>query len=280
MQISINGKIVDQENAKISIFDRAYLFGEGLFETCRSYGENIPFLDRHLKRLEWSSTFVGIPFPHPHEIKKVVFETLKASQYQNARIKIILSGLNQTAAATLPPDMSVNLVVICEKYISYPLEDYENGVEITILRTTTNDVAPLSSIKSVNWLTKMLALREIAEKECFDGIFLNHQGYVTETSKANLFWVKDKKIKTAPVNAGLLPGITREVILELIKKEGFEMGEELIRPDDLKKVSEIFITNSVMEVMPVVAIDGTSIGEGVPGPITQEISHLYSQSLG
>ena len=145
MKIYINGKIVDEAEAKISVFDRSYLFGDGLFETLRSYDGKLPFLDKHLRRMQWGATFMGLPFPHPKEIEEAILETLKAnklekSSVKDVRVRIMLSGINKGLKPNpLTDDTPVNLVVVCEKFIPLPAQNYEKGVSLIMVHSAKNE---------------------------------------------------------------------------------------------------------------------------------------------
>lgn len=281
MKIYINGKILDESEAKISVMDRGYLFGEGLFETIRAYDGSIPFLDKHLNRMEWSATFIGIPFPYPSEIKKGIFDTLKENKLKDARVKVILSAKNKSGFSPLVPtgEMDVHLVIGCESFKPFSDKDYEEGVNLAFIHSVKNDPPPVSDIKSVNWLTKMIGRREFSEKDCFDGILLDAQGFVTETTTSNIFWVEGEKVFTPPTSIGLLPGVTRDVVIQLIKDQGYEFEERIIKGEKLTKASEVFITGSTLEVMPVTEIDSNPINSGEPGKLTKEIQKLYKERV-
>ncbi len=277
MKIMMNGKLIDQNDAMISVFDRGYLFGEGLFETIRAYQGQIPFLDKHLNRMEWGATFINIPFLHPREIQDQLKEVLKANQLSDARVKLILSGVNKDTFRPSPPsdDMGINFVIIAEKFVPLEESEYEEGVELTLIRSALNDPPPSSNLKSISWLPKMVARRELMEKDCYDGILLNAQGHVTETTTANLFWIKNEVVMTAPVSLGLLPGITRQVVIDLAKAEGLKFKENVAIFEELSTADEIFITSSILEVMPVTSIDGQVIGKGRSGKISKILRERY-----
>lgn len=281
MLISINGKLVDEAEASLPLTDRGYLFGEGLFETMRAYQGAIPFLDKHLGRLEWSASFIGIPFLHPSEIKQSLEEVLKANKIREARLKIILSGKNEKGYAPLLPtdDMGINVVILCEPFKPYAAADYEKGVDLAVVHSIHNDPPPASTIKSVSWLTKLIARREYAEKSCFDGILLSADGKVTETTTANIFWVDRGTLCTTPLSKGLLGGITREVVLGLARENGIQVAERVIDPATLKVMEEVFLTSSLMEIMPVSRIDGHYVTSGKPGKITKELTELYRKRV-
>lgn len=280
MQIYLNGNIIDSTEAKVSVFDRGYLFGEGLFETFRSYDGGIPFLEKHINRMEWSATFIGLPFPHPGEIKEAVSDTLKANDLKNARIKMVLTGMNEGSSPRLLTDQAdINFVVIAEKFSPYSDQEYDEGVSLALIHSIKNDPVPTSTMKTVNYMTKLIAQKEYSEKSCFDGILFNALGYVTETAAANIYWVRDNIVHTPPTNEGLLLGVTREIVTDILKEEMIEFKETLIQEKDLKKLNEIFITNSLIEIMPVTSIGEDSVGNGEPGKLTQKLTQLYQERL-
>ena len=280
MKIFLNGKIVDALEAKVSVFDRSYLFGEGLFETLRSYDGVLPFLDKHLARMEWSATFLGLPFPHPQEIKKWILDLLAENKLSNARIKIILSATNEGIKPQLATSQTpVNLVILMEKFQPLADSDYEKGVALTIIHSTRNEAPPVSNIKTTSYACKMIARREFTERDYTDGILLDAGGFVTETTSANIFWVKNKTISTAPLSVGLLDGITRQIIQEILKEQKVELKEQIITPEELKIMPEVFITGSTLEVMPVTKIDLQRIGNGKPGLMTQKLRSWYKKRI-
>lgn len=281
MKVSVNGKILEEGEAFVSVLDRGYLFGEGLFETFRSYDGALPFIDRHLKRMEWGATFIGLPFPHPNDLKSAVKELLKATGLPNGRVKIILSGKNAAGFRPVVPTDALDITVVigCEKFAPRPDEEYENGVTLSVIRSVKNMPPPLSNLKSLSSLEKMIARREFLEKDAFDGILLDAQGNVTETTSSNIFWVSGGKLFTSPVSIGLLPGVTREIVIEIARAEGIEFAERAIDVEGLKESSEVFLTGSTLEVMPVTEIDRDVIGGGSPGKITKRLRELYSDRL-
>lgn len=281
MKVSVNGKIMEEGEAFVSVLDRGYLFGEGLFETFRSYDGALPFIDRHLKRMEWGATFIGLPFPHPNDLKTAVGELLKANGLPNGRVKIILSGKNAAGFRPLVPTDALDITVVigCEKFAPRPDEEYENGVALSVIRSVKNTPPPLSNLKSLSSLEKMIARREFLEKDAFDGILLSAEGHVTETTSSNIFWIADEKLFTSPTSLGLLPGVTREIVIEIARDNGIEFDERVIDEEGIKKASEIFLTGSTLEVMPVTRVDNQVIGSGRPGKVTRQLQQLYTQRL-
>lgn len=280
MKIYLNGKIVDASEAKISVFDRSYLFGEGLFETFRSYDGKLPFLDKHLARMEWSATFLGLPFPHPQEIKKAIADLMTENKLLDARVKIILSTVNDgIKPQPVTPQTPVNLVILMEKSSPLPDANYQKGAALVTIHSAQNEPPPVSNIKTTSYACKMIARREFMERDVYDGILLSAGGFVTETTSANIFWVQNGVVFTPPLSVGLLGGITRQVIGEILKEQKIDFKEQSITPEELKNKSEVFITGSTIEVMPVTVIDEKKIGNGKPGLMTQRIRDFYRQRI-
>lgn len=280
MKIYFNGNIIEAKDARVSVFDRGYLFGEGLFETFRSYQGKLPFIDKHFGRMEWGASFIGLPFPHPSEILKAVKDLLKANQLKDARIRVLLSGMNEGLRPTLLTENTpVNLMIAVEPFKPLSDEEYEEGVELAVVHEIKNDPPPAANIKSSSRITKMIALREIEEKSCFDGILLSAEGYVTETTRANIFWVEKDCVCTPPVSVGILPGVTREIVIALAKDNGMLFKEKCIKAESLSYVTEMFLTGSTLEVMPVASLDGNPIGNGTRGSITRQLQELYQERI-
>lgn len=281
MKIYLQDQIVDESGAQVSIFNRGYLFGEGLFETFRSYKKSIPFLDRHLKRMEWEATYIGIPFPHPKQIGEAVYQTLTANGLEDARIKIILSSQNRnTMRPVAPTEQSVpHLVITCEPLKLPSVAEYARGYAVVVLHSVQADAPPFSSLKSICWLSKIMARREIDEKKSQDGILLNSHHHVCETTTANLFWVKNNKLYTPEADLGLLKGVTRELVMELCKAHDISVTEGVITADNLKKADEVFMTNSLLEIMPITKIDDAPVASKKPGPLTLQVLQLYRNRI-
>lgn len=280
MKAFINDKILDLNQVKIPVLDRGYLFGEGLFETLRAYRGTLPFLKEHLERLEWASAFVGLPFPHPERIKNSAYALLSENNLKEGVVKILLSAQGDSIrSVALKEDPEINLVILCEKYKPIPQETYESGVDLCFLRSLRNEQPPLSTLKSTSWLSKMITARELEEKASFDGILFDYQDHVMETTRSNIFWVKDKTLYTPPLNSGLLPGITRKMVKELAEDNEIECKEKLIHGHELNLMDEVFITGSGIEIMPVTVVDREPIGEGVPGEMTEKFQDLYLDRL-
>lgn len=271
----INNEYVAENEAKISIFDRSYLFGEGLFESFRSFKEGkIPLLEKHLNRLEWSCTFLDLPFPLL-KFEDICQNLLKKNDFEQARFKIVVSqnedGLSEPLAGY------TNVTVFCHE-----LDDSKvpSTYKLKTLNTLVNDALPLSSVKTTNYLVKAIGRRQAKEAGCDDGILLNHKGYVTEGTSSNIFWIdKDNKLCTIMPEQGLLPGVMKQTVMDLIKEKSLKIHETMIKPDELSHSREVFVTNSIIGIKPVVQIDGRKISGGEIGPITEMIAELWTNQL-
>lgn len=276
--ININGEIfTDKSNAKISVLDRGFLYGDSIYEVTDAYEKRLIFMDEHLDRL-WESArkiFLKITYTR-EEIIGEVQKTLKALDVDRAYIRIIIT--RGEGEITLNPNASStnNLVIICKELGANPKEWYEKGVKVVIADTKRNTVESMDpSIKSGNYLNNILAYQEAVEKGVFDAIMLNHESCVTEGTTSNLWIVKDNTYITPPLKAGLLSGITRAKLIELCLKNNMSVVEKNITVDELLASDEVFLTSSTRRIVPVVQVEDKVIGQGKPGHKTIEILEKY-----
>lgn len=278
-KIFVNGEFLPLSKAKISLLDTGFLFGYGLFETMRSYQGLVYKLSEHIKRLSLSASFLKIPLPYSTEkISQVVQKTLNLNNLDNAYIKIVLSG-GVYSGKLSHPSTKPNFIVIVQPLTPYPDEWYTQGVAATIASTRRNPLSPFYNHKTLNFLENLLAKREARDKGCEEAIFLNTQGYLTEGCTANLFLVKKKKVITPSLNCGVLPGITRRVIIDLCTYFKIPCQEKKITLQELYQADEAFLTSSLREVLPLVRVDSKVIGEGKPGQITRFLIKEYRKKI-
>jgi branched-chain amino acid aminotransferase len=272
--VNVNGRVSDQEHAVISIFDHGFLFGEGVYETLRTYNGQ-PFLfERHMRRLRRSADMLAlsVPLADP-QIDARFRETMAAaglpSGGHEAYIRILVTRgigeLTYDPAATPIP----SVVVIVKPHVDPPREVFERGVKVSlvpIVRNHPGTVNPL--IKSNNLLNNALAMQEAFRRGGYEGIMRNYRGELAECTQSNLFIVKNGEALTPPVAAGLLPGITREYLFEVGTEEGIPVRETVLRDGDLFGADEAFLTSTTREAVPIVQVDDRTIGTGKPGPVT------------
>ncbi|MBU0504974.1 aminotransferase class IV, partial [bacterium] len=246
-----NGSYVPASEAKISPYDRSFLFGEGLFETFRSYDGRFPFLKAHVTRLEWSSTYMGYDLSTDLDFEEICTTLLEKNGLDNARFKMVLSGVpRDLAKATAQPiplldsEYETQLLIYCERLLE---EHVSEPVRLKVIKNYVNDAMPLTAIKTTNYLLKMRARLVATEAGYYDGVLLNAHGMVTETCTGNLFWLDNNStLWTVMDDQGLLSGIMRKFIIDLLKENKLNIKEGVISPKDLSHAKEIFMTNSVV----------------------------------
>jgi branched-chain amino acid aminotransferase len=272
--IYINEKLFSDEDAKISVFDHGFLYGDALFETMRSYGERIFRLDSHLERLFSSLKIIKIKHPlNKKELKEAIHMTLKANRLYDAYIRITISrGKGDTG---IDPSLceKPNLVILTKKYNPISNKSYK----AIILDQQKSSKSIVQGIKSTNFLENILAKINVKERRADEGFFFNEENFLTEGIISNVFILYKDSILTPDLKCGILPGITRGVVIELALNMGFKVEEKKIKEQNLFQAEEIFITNSLLEVMPVVRVNDIPIGDGKPGKITKEIQRAYKK---
>src|SRR6476646_3372671 len=280
--VNVNGKVYDQQHATISVFDHGFLYGEGIYETLRTYNGQ-PFLfDRHMRRLRNSAGMLVLTVPlSDGDIAARFRETVSAaglggSPDREAYIRILITrGIGElTYDPAACPTPSV--VVIVKPHVDPPKEVFEKGVKVALVPVVRNhpgSVNPL--IKSNNLLNNALAMQEAFRRGAFEGVMRNYRGELAECTTANLFVVKDGKALTPPLDAGLLAGITREYLFEVGRDTGIAVREQTLRDADLLGADEAFLTSTTRELVPIVRVDNHTIGEGVPGPVTKGLLQAF-----
>jgi len=275
-KIFLNGSFVNLSQAKISVFDRGFLYGDGLFETMRAYSGEVFRLGDHLERLFRSAKEIELSFSYSRkELKNIIKRILKINNLSDAYIRLTLSRGVSEPRLISELKSSPTLVIMARKFNPLSPSEYRKGWRATIVETRQNQASPVSRLKSLNFLNNILARKEAKARRVDEGILLNTLGDVTEASTSNIFLVRRGIVITPREESGLLPGITRGVVLELATSLGFKVFDRRVSPDELMGADEAFLTNSLIEVMPLVEIDGRRIGKGKPGPVTQRIHKAY-----
>jgi branched-chain amino acid aminotransferase len=273
--INVNGRISGERDAVIPVLDHGFLYGEGVYETLRTYGGQ-PFLfDRHMRRLRRSASMMHLDVPFADADLLARIETTMAAASlgsSEAYIRVLLTRgvgeLTYDLKATPVP----SVVIIVKPHVDPPPEAYRDGVSaviVSIVRNHPRTVDPM--IKSNNLMNSALAAQEAYRGGAFEGIMRNYRGELAECTTSNLFVVKDGAALTPPIDAGLLPGITREFLFEVGAEVGVPVREAILKDDDLYGADEAFLTSTTREAVPIVEVDGRRIGSGKPGPITARL---------
>ncbi|MFN4245932.1 MAG: branched-chain-amino-acid transaminase [Brevinematia bacterium] len=275
--VFINGDFYSKEEARISVFDKGFLYGDGVFEGIRAYDGKIFKLDEHVDRMFEGAKAIMLEPPYTkEEIKEIIIETCRRNDVKDAYIRPVLSrGIGDLG---LNPFLSkkASFVVIVDKLVMYPEEIYTNGMSVIVASTVRNSLNSLPPmIKSLNYLNNILAKIEAVNANVPEAIMLNEDGFVSECTGDNIFIVKNGVLITPPKEAGILVGITRNEVINIAKKNGIVFEERMFPKMDLYVADEIFLTGTGAEVVPVTKVDKRTIGDGKPGKITKFILEEY-----
>ncbi len=283
--VYLNGSLIPRSQARISAFDYGFLYGYGLFETMRAYHGTIFLLERHLKRLLDSAAIIGLGSKLAEiDLGKACIDTLRANGLQDARLRLTVSrgevdsfpGANTSATPTV--------LVTARSYTALSAQVYNQGYRAGISSLRRYSQSPLSRLKSANYLLSVLAKMEAEAAGLNESLLLNEHGLLTEGSISNVFFVSQTGLVTPPVESGILPGITRGVVMELADSLGINVTEGEVRVEDLRRFDEAFLTNSVVEIMPLVEVrdnagESTIIGSGRPGKLTKRLMAAYREMV-
>ena len=276
-KVWLNGRLVSPEEAKISVFDHALLYGDGVFEGIRSYGGRLFRLEEHVRRLFDSANGIRLAIPlTPEEMGKAITETLEANGLKDAYIRVVVTRGVGTLGLDPNRCKDPNVFIIVDKITLYPPELYENGLEVVTAATMRNHPNAVNPrIKSLNYLNNILAKIEAIDAGTLEAVMLNHQGFVAECTGDNVFIVRDGRLFTPPIAAGILKGITRDEIIAIAAELGIEVREENLTRYDLYVADECFLTGTAAEVVSVVRIDKRTIGSGKPGPVSRRLADEF-----
>lgn len=271
LKIWLGDKLVDEQDARISVFDHGLLYGDGVFEGIRVYNHRVFELDAHIDRLYQSAKGIRLDVPMSRaNLIKALEKTVEANGVVNGYIRLVITrgvgslGLNPFTCET------AMIFIIADNIQLYPEELYEKGMKIISATTIRNHpLAIPPQVKSLNYLNNILAKIEALDYNVPEAVMYNHEGYVAEATGDNVFMVRKGVVYTPPVEAGGLEGITRWVVIRLAKKESIEVIEKNLTRFDLYICEELFLTGTAAEVIGVVEIDSRVVGDGKPGPITK-----------
>jgi branched-chain amino acid aminotransferase len=277
-KVYINGKLFDKADAKISVFDHGLLYGDGVFEGIRVYGGKVFRLREHIDRLCDGARAIWLEMPMSREqLIEATLNTVQASGKRDGYIRLIVTR-GEGSLGLDPRGTKPQVIIIVDDIKLYPAELYDNG--LAIITAATPRIAPNAlnpRIKSLNYLNNILAKIEGLQAGCHEALMLNHKGEVAECTGDNIFVVKRGVLKTPPVDAGILEGVTRSIVLELARAADLPAQETTLTRHDIYTADECFLTGTAAEVVPVVKCDGRSIGTGKPGPITRQLRERFLQ---
>ena len=263
----------------MSVFDHGLLYGDGVFEGIRSYDGLVFKLAEHLDRLFESAHTLILEIPLSKEaLTQAVIETLKANELKDAYIRLVVTRGVGDLGLDPRKCKKPTLFIIADKIVLYPKEYYEKGLKLATVPTVRNHPEALNpQLKTLNYLNNILAKIEATNAGVDEAILLNSQGYVTECTGENIFYVKEKKVVTPPPYVGILKGITRTVVMRLASENGLSVREEVFTRHDLYTADEVFLTGTAAEIVPVVTIDNRTIGNGRPGVVTVRLMKEFQK---
>jgi branched-chain amino acid aminotransferase len=279
MQVFIDGQFYAEEDAKISVFDHGFLYGDGIFEGIRAYNGRVWKLTEHLDRLYGSSKSIWLEIPIPwKQMEDIVLETCRRNNLQDAYIRLVVS--RGAGDLGLDPRKCPRPSVICiaDKISLFPAEVYEQGMQVVSVSTRRNPVDALSpQVKTLNYLNGIMAKISAITLGYPEVIMLNKEGYVCEGTGDNIFIVKHGKVITPPSYLGILPGITRDAVMAMAREMGYTVEEGVFTLHDVYTADECFLTGTAAEIVPVVQADSRAIGTGQPGVVTRRLISQFRE---
>jgi branched-chain amino acid aminotransferase len=279
--VYLNGLFMPLRCARVSVTDRGFNYGDGLFETMRSYKGNIFRIDSHLERLYQSLECIYLNVPMTvGEMKNAMGQTLLLNGQPDCMIRLTISRGEQSSGFNINSDIAPTLVIIVKPLEGLPREWYERGIKISLFPAMAQKVGGLArSIKSCNFLNNILIREKANQNGSVEGILMDDKGQVTEGTTSNIFIVKDGTLITPAINENILAGITRQAVLEIAEQLKLPLAEQAINAKDIYHAEEVFITNSRIEILPVCRADDRKIGNECPGPITRQLHTEFLKSV-
>ena len=281
--VYLDGRLVPRPAAKLSPFDHGFLYGYGLFETMRAYNGHIFRLDRHLARLRRSARSLGLAdaiesvMEGKQPLETACMETLEANKLKDARLRLTVSA----GEGDMTPDPSTcphpTVLITVRTLTPLPPQKYKSGFAAALSSLRRNSQSPLSRVKSTCYMENILARMEARAAGCDEALMLNEQGYLAEGSTTNIFLVNNGELITPSLESGVLPGITREAVLEIARAANIKTLERQAELEELIEAEEAFVTNSILELMPLTWFEGKPIGTGKPGQLTKELLAAYRE---
>lgn len=276
--VYLNGAIKPRAQATISVMDYGFLFGYGLFETMRAYSGKVFRLKEHMDRLGASASRLGISIDRPL-LERGVYDILDANRLTSARVRLVATIGEGSLTPNPSTCSSPTTIIMSAEYHPYDSETYANGWNVSISRIRRNSGSPLPGMKSSNFLESILAKQEARAAGADDTLMVNDKGFLAEASSSNVFVLSHGMLKTPRLGDGLLPGVTRQLVLQIASNLGVPATEADILPGELGQATEVFLTNSMIEIMPVAKVAGERVGDGRPGAVTVRLMSAYMQQV-
>jgi len=281
MKVWLNGQVLDKDDAKLSVYDHATLYGDGVFEGIRIYGGKIFQSEAHLNRLFDSAKHIRLAIPYTkQELHEAMTETIRADDRIDGYIRLVVTRGAGTLGLSPFKCPSPTVFIIVDDILLYPREMYEDGMAVIIAKTVRISPQMLDPrVKSLNYLNNILAKIEAIDAGVPEALMLNARGNIAEGTGENVFIVSDGEVITPPREAGMLVGVTRGIVIHLARQLALPLVETDVRPDDLYAADECFLTGTAAEVIAVTRIDDTPIGGGKVGPVARRLMAAFREFI-
>ena len=284
--VYVNGSMVPRAKARISVSDHGFLYGYGLFQTMRAYHGKLFLLDRHLKKLYAAAEVIGMRQKLDGiDLEKACVETLKANNLKKARVRLTVTNGESVALPWIDAAGAPNVIVTAVPYTPFSEEQYRQGFKVRVASVRRMGQSVVSSMKSINYLLNVMARMEAAAQGLDETVLLNDEGYVAEGGGSNIFFVREGRLITPNVKSGIIPGVTREAVIEMAASLGITVTEGTVGIGVFRKCDEAFMTNALIEIMPVTAVRDESsgqllaVGGGKLGKVTQRLMAAYRERV-
>lgn len=280
-QVFLNGRIVPAVEASVSAFDAGLTHAAGLFETLRAYNGRVMRLYEHVRRLADSAAMLELQIDVDEAaIEDGIAQLLRANRLTDARLRWVMTpGDVPRPGQTLTGPIPQTTLITATDVQGYPSELYEQGMRVCICPYKQNRLDPMAGHKTLAYLPRLLAMKDAAQRHCNEALWFTTDNMLAEGSVSNVFIVKGETLFTPPIKTPVLPGVVRGVIIELAEAEGIPIEQRSIDIDTLLEADEVFLTGSVLEVMPVTAIEKHIVGEGTPGGMAKRLARLYKAQV-
>ena len=276
--VYLNGDLIPRFRVKLSPFDHGFLYGYGLFETMRAYSGTIFRLDRHLARLHQSARVLSMTSRLAScDLGKACYDILEANKLAEARLRLTITAGEGDVIPNPDTCGDLTVFIVALKLVPLLPESYQSGFSAIMSSLRRNSQSPLSRLKSTCYLENVLARQEARANGADEAIILNEQGFVAEGSSSNIFLINGGMLVTPSVESGVLPGITREAVLQLAQSLGIEAVERRVEVDELVEAEEAFLTNSILEIMPLTRLNSKTVTSGKSGALTQRFMSAYRE---
>ncbi len=277
--VNINGRLTDAANAAVSPLDRGFLFGEGVYETLRTYNRHPFLLNRHLARLRASADLISLKVPHDDdEYRDRLLETMAGLSDKKSELYLRILLTRGVGDLTYDPNTcpTPTVMMMARPYVETPTKTVDRGIKIVLSSIVRNHPQALNPrIKSNNLLNNALAMQEAIRAGADEALMCNYRGEIAECAQSNIFIVRDGIAQTPSLDTGLLEGVTRNFVFEVGEAANIPVRETILLPADLTQADEIFITGTTREVLAVTSVDQTPVGDGRPGPITERLAKTF-----